>query len=327
MIEVAGAAPNGRLALQKLAQGSVDVVTLDMEMPEMGGIETLKEIRKARFPVRVVIFSSHTRRGSEAALEALSAGADDFVTKPAGDDSLFRSTGEKIAHELLPKILQFAAGEAKGGPEALKARPREETSPYIKRDLVTMRPAAVVIGSSTGGPPALEKLLVGLQVPLRIPMFIVQHMPPVFTASLSKRLSELSGLPVREGVHGEVVQSNGVYVAPGDYHMTLKKIGSEVRIQLDQGVPRNSVRPAADNLFESAAEVYGSKCLGIVLTGMGEDGRLGCRQIKSAGGGVMIQDKASCVVFGMPGAVFADGAFDEIGEIEKLREILRRLTA
>ena len=322
-IEVVGAANNGKIALQKLAQGSVDVVTLDMEMPEMGGLETLKQIRLSKFPVRVVVFSSHTTRGSEMALEALSAGADDFVAKPSSSNQSFQNAAERISGELVPKILQFSPGILKAQsttPDSARARS------FARRDLDTFLPSVIVIGSSTGGPPALEKVLHKLNSPMRVPILIAQHMPPVFTASLSRRLTDISGVKAEEGKHGEVVVPNRIYVAPGDFHMTLKKsLNGDVLIQLDQGPLRNSVRPAVDNLFESAVSVYAAKVLGVVLTGMGEDGRVGCRQIKEAGGGVMIQDKESCVVFGMPGAIHMDATYDRMAGLPEIRSAVNRM--
>jgi len=327
-IEVVGVANNGKIALEKLKQGSLDLITLDMEMPEMGGLETLRAIRRAGFSVRVIIFSSHTTRGSEAALEALSAGADDFVAKPSGGlGNDLQTAAERIKLELLPKVLQFLkTPEPKAAPATVGVKPRA-SSPYSKRDIATFLPSAIVIGSSTGGPPALEKCLAGISIPSRIPIFIAQHMPPIFTASLAKRLHDLTGVVAAEGKANELVTVNRIYVAPGEFHMTVRKVDSEVRIHLDQGPQRNSVRPAVDNLFESAAKVYGSRCFGVVLTGMGEDGMLGCRAIKEVGGGVMIQDKASSVVFGMPGAVHADGTFDEMGDLAAIQKVLKRVTA
>lgn len=323
-IEVAGVANNGRVALQKLAQTSVDVVTLDMEMPELNGIETIKEIKKAKFPVKIVVFSSHTSRGSEATLEALAAGADDFIAKPSGPDVTFENSVEKIRTELLPKISQFVSRKLTSAKPVLK-----ESVPvgYPKRDLATFFPSVIVIGSSTGGPPALEKVLTGLSRPLRVPVLIAQHMPPMFTASLARRLQEITGSPCAEAKNGEILQAGHIYVAPGDYHMTLVRVGNEVKIALDQGPHRNSVRPAVDPLFETASQIFGTRTLGVILTGMGEDGFVGCRAIKSSGGGVLIQDKESSVVFGMPGAVHQQNLQDDMGDPKFINEILKRMVS
>lgn len=173
----------------------------------------------------------------------------------------------------------------------------------------------------------MEKVLAGITAPIKIPIFIAQHMPPVFTAALAKRLEDVTKVPAAEGKQGEVVSSNRIYVAPGDYHMKLKSNGASIQIELDKTPPRNSVRPAVDHLFESAAQVYGAKCLGVVLTGMGEDGRVGAQQIKEVNGGIVIQDRASCVVFGMPGSVHAVGAYDEIFDPLKIQALIKRVTS
>lgn len=325
-IEVAGVANNGKVALQKLAQMSVDVITLDMEMPELNGIDTIKEIKKAKFPVKIVVFSSHTTRGSEATLEALGAGADDFIAKPSGPDVTFENSVEKIREELLPKIAQFKTKvRAAVIPKTKEAVPPTKFQ-IPKRDLSTFLPSVIVIGSSTGGPPALEKALVGLSQP-RVPILIAQHMPPVFTASLAKRLNDLTGIVCAEGKHGEVVKAGRIYLAPGNFHMTVVKNGSDVCINLDQNPHRNSVRPAVDPLFETACGIYGSRTLGLILTGMGEDGFVGCRAIKNVNGGVLIQDKESCVVFGMPGAVFNNDLQDGMGDLKHINDLLKRMVA
>lgn len=324
-VEVVGVANNGKIALQKLAQSSVDLITLDMEMPEMGGIETIKEIKKAKFPVRIIVFSAHTTRGSEAALEALTAGADDFVAKPAGEDLNYENAASKIREELIPKITQFFPNERKASTApspTIAARPALPT--FSARDLATFRPSVIVIGSSTGGPPALEKVLKEFSLPYQLPILIVQHMPPVFTASLAKRLQETTGMPACEATDMMEIKNNHIYVAPGDYHMSVKKAGEKKFLSLDQSPQRNSVRPAVDILFESAAEHYGYRTMGVVLTGMGEDGLIGARAIKEKGGGVMIQNKESCVVFGMPGAIFAAGFQDGMGDLVEINTLLRK---
>lgn len=329
LIEVVGVANNGKIAIQKLGQLSVDLVTLDMEMPEMGGLETIREIKKLKYPVRIIVFSSHTTRGSEMAIEALALGADDFLPKPVlSEGAQLSDINSRIRAELLPKINQFIVDPSKsksvvGGLPGISAR--VETG-FQKKDISTFLPHALVVGSSTGGPPALEKVLGGLKPPLKIPIFIVQHMPPVFTASLAKRIQDITGIPSEEAKNEEEVKANHIYVAPGNYHMSLKKTDS-VRIVLDQAPQRNSVRPAVDVLFESAAKIYGTKCMAVVLTGMGEDGMLGCRAIKQSGGGVMIQDKESCVVFGMPGAVFQAGCYDEILNPQSIFSHIKRMVS
>lgn len=324
-IEVVGTANNGKIALQKLAQSSVDLVTLDMEMPEMGGLETIREIRKAKFNVKIIVFSSHTTSGSMAALDALTAGAQDFVAKPSGRDFTHQNAAEKIRTELVPKILQFF--ELPPQNSKIEVPKRDEVRKFNAKDLTTFRPSVIVIGSSTGGPPALEKALAGLNKNHRVPIAIVQHMPPLFTASLANRLREIAGLEAAEAKDGEPLLPGRIYVAPGNYHLSIVKKNSKEIVKLDQGPQRNSVRPAVDVLFESAVSVYGSRVCGVVLTGMGEDGLIGAVAIKEGGGGVMIQNRASSVVFGMPGAVFNAGAYDFIGDVTAINEQIKRLVA
>lgn len=340
-IEVVGAASNGKIALEMLDQKPVDVMTLDMEMPVMNGIETLKALRAKGSKVKVIVFSSATRSGSEATLEALSNGAKDFIAKPDGSAVISGGAEELIRKDLLPKIRQFAsslANQSSAAPQPVmpafaRAEPVSLTSTavssqglatYTKKDLATFIPSAIVIASSTGGPAAHDMIFKGLSGKLRCPVFIAQHMQPVFTTSFAKRLGSHAGLPSKEAKHGEVV-ANEIYVAPGDYHLSLGLANGKLTTLLDQGPQRNSVRPAADFLFETAAQIFGPKTMGIVLTGMGEDGLAGCKAVKAAGGGVMIQNQESCVVFGMPGAVHAAGAFDGQGDLTAIQTLLARM--
>lgn len=322
-IEVAGVANNGKIALQKLSQSSIDLITLDMEMPEMSGLETIKEIVKNKYKVKIIVFSSHTTSGSKSALEALAAGAHDFVAKPSGDEMSYENAAAKIKQELVPKILQFIPTKNNVVKEKVGSDELQKSS-YQKRDIDTFYPSAIVIGSSTGGPPALEKVLQGLSKPLRIPILIAQHMPPMFTATLGKRLTEITGILADEAKHREVLKPNRIYIAPGNYHLSLYKQDDAVHLGLDQSPQRNSVRPAVDVLFESAANLFANKVCGIVLTGMGEDGLLGAKSIKDKGGGILIQDKESCVVFGMPGSIFNAGAYDFVGPLEKLNAYIKK---
>ncbi|MGE3609336.1 MAG: chemotaxis response regulator protein-glutamate methylesterase [Bacteriovoracaceae bacterium] len=320
-IEVVGTAPNGKIALQKLEQLSVDLITLDMEMPELNGLETLKIMREKGFKTKVIFFSSLTVKGAEITLQALRAGADDFVTKPTNDVASFEMAGQMIKEALVPKVLQF--GNIK--IESSITKPVIESPRIIntKKKLASAFPQAIVIASSTGGPSALEEIFKHLKGPFNKPVFIAQHMPAVFTEILAKRLSDICKAPVREGKNGEVVEKGVVYIAPGDFHMLLEKKDNTVVISLNQNPQRNSVRPAADYLFESAADVYGKSLLGIVLTGMGEDGARGAKYLREKDGLVIIQNKESCVVFGMPGAVFNNDDFDEIQDLQTIANSMK----
>lgn len=305
-IEIVGAASNGKIACDKMANLVIDVCTLDIEMPEMDGIQTLKEMKARGIKTRAIMFSSQSKAGAEKTLEAMRIGAYDFCPKPMPDDSKM-TPADKIKEALLPKIL------------GLFNRKIEVTSPRIvlpspvtKSTFVweSFRPEALVIASSTGGPNALTDFFSAFKEPVPFPIFIAQHMPPVFTISFAERLGVASGKVAREAIHGEIAKPNQIYVVPGNYHMKLSGDKNAPMILLDQGPQRNFVRPCADFLFESAAKIYGRNLLGIVFTGMGRDGADGAVAVKGQQGCIMIQNEASCVVFGMPGAVYESGQFD-----------------
>jgi two-component system chemotaxis response regulator CheB len=329
-IEVVGSASNGRIALQMLEQKPTDLVTLDLNMADMDGMETLREIRRRGLAVRVLVFAARSTRSAEDTIEALRCGADDFVLKPGGDTLSIEHALEQVRSDLVPKIRQFTAAmaptaarepvakAAKISPQALSKKPR---------DLATMRPMVVVVASSTGGPGALEALFASLPRPPRVPILVAQHMPETFTKFLAKRLADISGVACREAQNGEPPTPGTIYIAPGNFHMQLRSTPAGNRIALDQGPKVNSVRPAADLLFASAAELYGDACAAFVLTGMGSDGLEGARRIKNRGGAVMIQSKESCVVWGMPAAVHDAGAYDRIGDLQDCAGVLARLSA
>lgn len=322
-VEVVGTAANGRIAIQKLQQMSVDLITLDMEMPELNGLETIKEIKRLGITTKIIVFSSQTISGAEKALTALAAGADDVVAKPSADNLDFTKAQAMIEEALIPRVLQFLKTGMKV-PTSFVANPRFSTPLTMKkRNLKTFRPKAVVIASSTGGPTALENIFLNLKCNPKLPMFIVQHMPPVFTQILTRRLTEMSGITVHEATHNQLVENGHTYLAPGGFHMTVVKEQQGIIIKLNEGPQRNSVRPAADFLFESADEIFKDQLLGVVLTGMGEDGAVGSKRIHDSGGGIIIQDKESCVVFGMPGAVFVNDDYDDIMNLTEITNYLR----
>lgn len=303
-LDIVGTAANGKIALEKIVTFDVDLVILDVEMPVMDGIETVKEIRKRNLKSKVIMFSSMSRSGAERTLDAMKLGALDFVAKPTPDQSDL-SPDQKIRQSLLPKILSLY-------PEV----PPLSAAKVVKSgDIVweTFCPDVLVIASSTGGPGALEELFGELKEPIPFPILIAQHMPEVFTATLAERLGNISGKVSGEGKHGEVLQPNQIYVAPGNYHMSIDGTKDKPFLILDQRPHRNYVRPCADFLLESAAKIFRRNTLGIVLTGMGRDGADGSNYIKQVGGAVLIQSKESCVVFGMPGAVFDEGNFHFMG--------------
>jgi two-component system chemotaxis response regulator CheB len=325
-IEVVGMAGNGALALPKIQQLHPDLVTLDMEMPVMDGIETLKALRKTHPKLPIVMFSTLTERGSSATMDALSLGASDYVTKPANVGSVIEGMG-RIREELIPKIKALCGRRVSAGAEPV-AQPRPE--PRFPRLARSSRGAGGVdilaIGVSTGGPNALAELMPALGKNFPVPVVIVQHMPPLFTRLLAERLGAISGFKSREGSEGQLLLPGQLWVAPGGFHMVTERVRDGVILHLNEERPENSCRPAVDVLFRSVAKCYGSRVLSVVLTGMGQDGLRGCEAIAAAGGQILAQDEASSVVWGMPGAVSNAGLADKVLPLRDLApEVLKRI--
>ncbi|RBY80948.1 chemotaxis response regulator protein-glutamate methylesterase [Geodermatophilus sp. TF02-6] len=329
-IEVVGTAINGRIALGKLAQLEPDLLTMDIEMPEMNGIEAVRAIRAGvggsrRSRVPVIMFSTLTERGAAATLDALSSGANDYVTKPANVGSVAQSM-ESVRAQLIPKIKALTGRPA--GSARVAAPPPAPVRPPAPRSGAVKQPAVLVIGSSTGGPEALAKVLPVLPASLPVPVLLVQHMPPVFTRQFAQRLDRLCPLRVVEAVDGTPLAPGTVHLAPGDHHLTVRSTGRGLQTALDQRPPENFCRPAVDPLFRSAVDAYDGAVLGVVLTGMGSDGRIGAGAVREAGGAVVVQDQATSVVWGMPGVVASAGLADEVLPLERIPEaISRRLGA
>jgi two-component system chemotaxis response regulator CheB len=327
-LEVVGAASNGSIALQRIPQFNPDVLTLDIEMPEMDGLETLRRVRREYPPMRVIMFSTLTERGAAMTLEALSLGADDYVAKVSNEGSLDRSM-RRLRDELVPKIKQFFHM-----PGQSLAAPKPEPAPVAAAPPVWRAgpafastkalPRVVVIGVSTGGPAALGAILPHLPAGFSLPVLVVQHMPPLFTRFLAERLHATCRLPVEEASQGAPIDAGKILIAPGDYHMKVARGERGPRIWLDQSPPQNSCRPAVDALFASAGEVYGGAAIAAVLTGMGQDGLRGVQILKACGARILAQDEASSVVWGMPGAVANAGLADRVLPLDQVvPEILR----
>jgi two-component system chemotaxis response regulator CheB len=330
-IEVAATAANGRLALAKLDQVSPDVVVLDVEMPEMDGLATLAEIRRTRPRLPVIMFSTLTERGAATTLDALALGASDYITKPTSAGGL-DAARTRVRAELGAKIRALCGRAPRPAPAATAplARPAARQAAPRLPGLVAARPAALVVGVSTGGPNALAALLPALPADFPLPVLVVQHMPPLFTRFLAERLASRAELRVAEGVDGEPVVPGRVYIAPGDQHMTLERVAGDgasrsVRLRLDREPPENSCRPAVDPLFRSAAGLYGAGTVALILTGMGHDGLRGCAAVREAGGRVLVQDEATSVVWGMPGSVAEAGLADRVLPLEAIGPELVRL--
>jgi two-component system, chemotaxis family, protein-glutamate methylesterase/glutaminase len=316
-VELAGVAMDGLTGLEAIERLRPDLVLLDIEMPRMNGLEVLEEIRARNLSARVIMCSTLTRRGASITLEALARGATDYVAKPTAQYGV-REAVEYLACELLPKIRAlFRARESTHIKSAAPLRVISHSAPVA--------PAGVLaIGVSTGGPAALEKFLPALPADFLLPVLIVQHMPPLFTTLLAERLNGLCRIPVHEALAGEMIQPGSVYLARGDWHM--QTIGSPLRsvLRLAQSVPEQHCRPSVDVLFRSVAAVYGAGALGVVLTGMGSDGLEGCRAIRAAGGRVLVQDRETSAVWGMPGVVAEAGLANAIVPLDALAaEVVR----
>lgn len=310
-ITVVGTAPDGRRALEMIRELEVDLVTLDIEMPVMDGLETLREIRRFRTRLPVIMFSTLTENGAAATLDALASGASDYVTKPSNVGSFERSLAA-VREQLLPRVKALAGRRAlvnaarRVGPVAVAQDPvaRIERPPTTRR---SQPPAVLAIGCSTGGPDALARLLPHLPAAFPLPIVIVQHMPPVFTSLFAARLDRTCAIAVKEAEHHDRLSPGVALLAPGDFHMVIEQATDHHRVALSQAAPENFCRPAVDPLFRSVARLYGAHALAVVLTGMGSDGREGARVIREVGGTVLAQDEATSVVWGMPGAVTQAG--------------------
>jgi two-component system, chemotaxis family, protein-glutamate methylesterase/glutaminase len=303
-IEVTGRAENGQVALKKIAHSVPDIVTLDVDMPVLDGLETLAEIRKLYPTLPVIMLSATTASGAADTLEALQRGASDYVVKPSESNG----GSARLIEELIPKI------NALGRPPA-PASETTRTAPVLRSTGVHRRISigkgsevyAVALGVSTGGPNALAALLPSLPSDLATPVLVVQHMPPMFTRILAERLNREAKAHVVEAHDGQRVEPGTVYIAPGDFHMEVCGSPGSAVLRMNRNPKEHSVRPAVDVLFRSVANVYGSNALGVVLTGMGKDGLAGCEVLAEKGCPIITQDEATSVVWGMPGFVTQAG--------------------
>jgi two-component system chemotaxis response regulator CheB len=328
--EVAGTAGNGRIALAKIAQLQPDLITLDIEMPVMNGLETLAEIRKTNRKIPVIMFSTLTERGAAATLDALSLGASDYATKPSNTGSPAVAI-EQIHTELIPKIKALCALQLSAVMNPGLATPRPAIpgagSRVPRPRSAGRRIEIVAIGTSTGGPNALAEVIPRVPRDFPVPIVVVQHMPAIFTRFLAERLASRSEIRVEEGEEGGALEPGKAWIAPGTYHMTVSRTANERRLKLNQDAPEHSCRPAVDVLFRSVAEAYSAGVLGVVMTGMGSDGVLGSQRIRAAGGEVIVQDEATSVVWGMPGLVQAAGEADGVFPLGELAEEITRRVA
>lgn len=298
-------ARNGKEAIDKLKRIKPDVVTLDVEMPEMDGLSALEIIMRDT-PVPVVMVSSQTRTGADATIKALEKGAVDFVAKTAGPISSI----ENIRLEIIAKCRSAAHTNVNLLTPKLPKLAEPAYKPITFATPINER--IVAIGTSTGGPRALQEVLTRLPGNLPCGVVIVQHMPPGFTKSLSDRLNSLCALTVKEAEMNDIVRPGLVLIAPGDYHLTLERSNDKTLVKLNQDPPLGGHRPSVDPMMESVAKIYGSRAVGVILTGMGHDGSRGLKQIKTSQGFTIAEDQSTTVVFGMPKAAIELGIIDKV---------------
>ncbi|MFI5493177.1 chemotaxis response regulator protein-glutamate methylesterase [Actinoplanes sp. NPDC051859] len=350
-IEVVGTAANGLLAQPKIDQLKPDAITMDIEMPQMDGIAAVRELRKRHKLIPVIMFSTLSAAGASATLEALAAGATDYVTKPSNVGSIAESIAA-VREQLVPKIHALAgrrtAAPPRPGPGQPLKRPGLAPPPGLRPGMpgrpgtmpgrpggpapaAPVRPVRrtangridiIAIGSSTGGPDALTKVLQSLPTDLPVPIVVTQHMPPVFTRMFAERLDRSTPLRVVEAGDGMELMPGTVYIAPGDKHLVLQRRNTATLTQLSGAPPENSCRPAVDVMFRSVSSLFGAASYAAVLTGMGYDGRGGAKVLRDAGAEILAQDEATSVVWGMPGAVVGAGLADEVLPLGKIAAAL-----
>ena len=346
-INVVGTACNGKEAISKVRLLHPDLLILDVEMPEMDGLATLDELKKQHLKAGVIMFSTLTSSGAKTTIDALSKGAFDFVPKPTGAGAFSQSVS-CIRQELIPKIEAF--GQNRNGRKVKPQKPvlhakktmpspgnkrlTRPEKPVVGRSVpkpslaggVGFKAEAVAIGVSTGGPNALNEVIPKFPSSFRLPVFLVQHMPPVFTTQLASRLDQKSKLHVVEAKDGMNVTPGTVYLAPGDFHMEVVRENNTKLIRLNQGPPVNSCRPAVDVLFRSVSRVYGDRVVAAVLTGMGQDGFEGARALKQKKARIIAQDKETSVVWGMPKFVVEAGIADRVVPLGSITAAIMELS-
>jgi two-component system chemotaxis response regulator CheB len=331
-VEVVGTAANGKIALQRLDQQVADLLVLDLEMPEMNGQAVLEELRRRNSPTGAIMLSAFTAQGAKATLAALETGAFDFVLKPSGTS--MEANLEHLRRELRGKLAAYARHHnvkqiLNGGNSILRGNGVTVAGPAPAPQISVPRPGSpqvVALGISTGGPKALTEMVPQLPANLPVPLLIVQHMPPVFTRSLADDLNGRTPLAVREAVDGQPVRGGEVWIAPGGRQMKVQRQNDQVVLRITDDPPENSCRPSVDYLFRSVAEVYGGRAVGVIMTGMGNDGSLGCRRLKHCGASIIAQDAATCVVFGMPREPIEKGIADVVAPLGRIAAEIAQLT-
>jgi len=315
-IEVIGSARNGQEAIERIGELKPDVVTLDIEMPVMNGIEALKYLMKNN-PLPVIMFSALTSEGAEITLEALNIGASDFITKDFSNFSIKISGKE---NELISKVKNVAKKKSLYLMRRINLPRKQITINKQKR----IRHSILAIGASTGGPPAIENVLSAIPVDFPLPIVISQHMPKLFTKSFAQRLNNTSQITVKEAENGEMLQRGVAFIAPGDAHMGITRRNNEVFVEFTND-SKYIYRPSVDLLFSSVAQAYGMESICVILTGMGNDGLAGAKEVKAKNGYVIAQDEDTCVVYGMPRAVVNANMADIVLPLEKITEEIMKV--
>lgn len=319
-IEVVASVSNGEQAVKRLETGGIDVIVLDIEMPVMDGLTALPKLMAIKRDVKIIMASTLTLQNAEISIEAMKLGAADYIPKPTSTAKI--SGASEFRDEIITKIKALGGtrlrarplasgrtvGQTQGAQSALPERSKLASAAgnyQLKPSPARLPPQIIAIGSSTGGPQALFVVLKGLSEAVKLPILLTQHMPPAFTTILAKHISTTISRTCTEAVDGEIIEPGHIYLAPGDFHMTVESKGINKVLRLNQNPPENFCRPAVDPMFRSVAETFGGRALSVVLTGMGSDGSRGAKVVADAGGTVIAQDEKTSVVWGMPSATAA----------------------
>jgi two-component system chemotaxis response regulator CheB len=324
-VRTVGIASNGREAIEAIPDIKPDLITLDINMPVMDGLETLEQLKNVYPQFRVIMISSYTSEGAAATLKALEIGALDFITKPDSDDTEHNRI--KLQNDFARLLAKYADSEihfdmmVKSGIVPVAEKEKHNPKPIVNLPLIS--PQAVAIGISTGGPNALSQVIPLLPDDYPVPVFIVQHMPRLFTKTLAESLNRKSKVTVVEAIDADRVKAGTVYIAPGGLQMKLRKDDNgNIFIQLLDAPEENFCKPSADFLFRSVAQVYGEKAIGIIMTGMGSDGVLGLRLMKRQGALILAQDRETCTVWGMPRSACEAGVVDGTIPLHGLADVM-----
>ncbi|PIE97746.1 MAG: chemotaxis response regulator protein-glutamate methylesterase [Treponema sp.] len=345
-LKIAEKAMNGRFALQKLNRANPDVIVLDLEMPEMSGLQFLEERRRLGIDIPVIVLSSIAKEGARVTFECLEKGASDFITKPTGSNSV---NIKNVADNLTEKLLAYGGqyklkkmqGEAKNLPEDLARKYRFENDELYKRHTEILKSAwtkkpsepinpvrkpanieLIAIGVSTGGPNALRQIFADISPDLKQPILVVQHMPAGFTEEFANSLNKICPLEVKEAADGDIIKQGRILIAPGGRHLTIEKKSLATIARITDTPPESGHKPSADTLFNSVAKAYENKALGIIMTGMGKDGARGLSEMLKQGARTIGQDEDSCIVYGMPRVAFEMGAVMEQVSLDKMAQTI-----